>query len=216
MAATSAKKRPKLSRARRRSGPGASIHGKIAIGTSTASPSTIAAVPDDRRVTSSPVTIAIKPPPLMSPIVDQTLKVPSSSELRLKTPEEFRYIGKGGVPLVDGSDIVTGRAQYGIDPWFKDMGFAVIARSPVLGGKAADPDRELVADADRLPAPGGLSRQFVPFGIPSSHHPDQSSINPVLAAMLQDAGVSPDAFPADAASTYRAPVRKWRGSRRRT
>jgi isoquinoline 1-oxidoreductase subunit beta len=62
------------------------------------------------------------------------LPVPAASALRLKTPDEFRYVGKGGVPLVDGHDIVTGQAQYGIDPWFKDMVFAVIARSPVLGG----------------------------------------------------------------------------------
>jgi isoquinoline 1-oxidoreductase beta subunit len=75
------------------------------------------------------------------------LKVPNSSELRLKTPDEFRYIGKAGVALVDGSDIVTGRAQYGIDPWFKDMGFAVIARSPVLGGKVKAADSTLASAA---------------------------------------------------------------------
>jgi isoquinoline 1-oxidoreductase beta subunit len=68
------------------------------------------------------------------------LKVPAAGELRLKTPDQFRYIGKSGAALVDGSDIVTGRAQYGIDPWFKDMGFAVIARSPVLGGKITSLD----------------------------------------------------------------------------
>jgi isoquinoline 1-oxidoreductase beta subunit len=62
------------------------------------------------------------------------LPVPPAGALRLKTPEEFRYVGKGGVAIVDAHDIVTGQAQYGIDPWFKDMSFAVIARSPVLGG----------------------------------------------------------------------------------
>jgi isoquinoline 1-oxidoreductase beta subunit len=62
------------------------------------------------------------------------LPIPPRDKLRLKTPEEFRYLGKGGVPLADGHDIITGKAQYGIDPWFKDMSFAVIARSPVLGG----------------------------------------------------------------------------------
>jgi isoquinoline 1-oxidoreductase beta subunit len=62
------------------------------------------------------------------------LPVPPTAALRLKTADQFRYIGKGGVALLDGHDIVTGQAQYGIDPWFKDMSFAVIARSPVLGG----------------------------------------------------------------------------------
>ena len=49
------------------------------------------------------------------------LPVPQAGALRLKKSEEFRYVGKGGLPLVDGNDIVTGQAQYGIDPWFKDM-----------------------------------------------------------------------------------------------
>ena len=62
------------------------------------------------------------------------LPLPPATALRLKTADQFRYIGKGGVALLDGRDIVTGQAQYGIDPWFKDMSFAVIARSPVLGG----------------------------------------------------------------------------------
>ncbi len=62
------------------------------------------------------------------------LPVPARDSLRLKSPQDFRYLGKGGVALADGHDIVTGQAQYGIDPWFKDMSFAVIARSPVLGG----------------------------------------------------------------------------------
>ena len=62
------------------------------------------------------------------------LPIPPATALRLKNADQFRYIGKGGVALLDGRDIVTGQAQYGIDPWFKDMSFAVIARSPVLGG----------------------------------------------------------------------------------
>ncbi len=75
------------------------------------------------------------------------LPVPAAGALRLKTPEEFRYVGKGGVPIVDGRDIVTGQAQYGIDPWFKDMGFAVIARSPVLGGSVRQFDGNAAAAA---------------------------------------------------------------------
>ncbi len=77
----------------------------------------------------------------------------------MKTPEEFRYVGKGGVALVDGHDIVTGQAQYGIDPWFKDMSFAVIARSPVLGGKVKQFDASAAAAAPgvqkvlQMPAP---------------------------------------------------------------
>src|SRR5258708_37578482 len=87
------------------------------------------------------------------------LPVPGANALRLKTAEEFRYVGKGGVPLVDGHDIVTGQAQYGIDPWFKDMSFAVIARSPVLGGTIKQFDGKAAAAAPgvlkvlQMPAP---------------------------------------------------------------
>jgi len=87
------------------------------------------------------------------------LPVPALSALRLKTSAEFRYVGKGGVPLIDGHDIVTGKAQYGIDPWFKDMCFAVIARSPVLGGSVREFNGEAAAAAPgvqkilKMPAP---------------------------------------------------------------
>ncbi|MBX3645133.1 MAG: xanthine dehydrogenase family protein molybdopterin-binding subunit [Rubrivivax sp.] len=62
------------------------------------------------------------------------LPVPASDTLRLKKPADFRYIGKGNVPIVDGPDIVRGRAVYGIDVVLPDMLFAVVARSPVYGG----------------------------------------------------------------------------------
>src|SRR5437867_5760424 len=43
------------------------------------------------------------------------LPVPPREPLRLKEPSRFRYIGKGELKLVDGPDIVSGKAQYGID-----------------------------------------------------------------------------------------------------
>jgi isoquinoline 1-oxidoreductase subunit beta len=70
------------------------------------------------------------------------LPVPARGSLKLKSAAEFRYIGVGGKPLLDGQDIVTGKAQYGIDPWFKDMAFAVIARAPVLGGRVTRCDAD--------------------------------------------------------------------------
>ena len=59
--------------------------------------------------------------------------VPGKGELRLKSPDEFRYVGKG-VPIVDIDDIVHGRAIYGIDAGMRGMVHASIARSPVIGG----------------------------------------------------------------------------------
>jgi isoquinoline 1-oxidoreductase beta subunit len=60
--------------------------------------------------------------------------VPKVEELRFKTPDDFRYIGKG-VPMVDIMDICTGKAGYGIDVHRPGMVFASIERPPVLGGK---------------------------------------------------------------------------------
>lgn len=62
------------------------------------------------------------------------MPVPASADLRLKKPAEFRYIGKGKTPIVDGFDITTGRATFGQDVVLPDMLFAVIARTPVYGG----------------------------------------------------------------------------------
>jgi isoquinoline 1-oxidoreductase beta subunit len=96
------------------------------------------------------------------------LSLPRPDSLRLKTPEEFRYIGKGGVALFDGLGIVTGRAQYGIDPWFKGMAFAVISRSPVLGGKVKSFD-----DSRATKAPGieKVLQMPIPADVKATFHP---------------------------------------------
>lgn len=76
------------------------------------------------------------------------LPVPPRDSLRLKKPAEFRYIAKGRQGIYDGRDIVSGRAQYGIDTRLKDMLYAVVARPPVFGGKVLRYD---AGDALKLP-----------------------------------------------------------------
>jgi isoquinoline 1-oxidoreductase beta subunit len=63
------------------------------------------------------------------------LPVPAPDTLKLKSPSEFRYIGKGTISIVDLNDITTGKAMYGIDTRLPGMKYAVIARPPVVGGK---------------------------------------------------------------------------------
>ena len=65
------------------------------------------------------------------------LPVSTRDSLRLKQPAEFRYIGKGWLKIIDGQNIVSGKAQYGIDTRLADMLYAVVARPPVLGGKVS-------------------------------------------------------------------------------
>ncbi|MDB5761522.1 MAG: iorB [Herminiimonas sp.] len=65
---------------------------------------------------------------------------PAGKELRLKTPAEFRYIGKESTRGIDLQNIVTGNTQYGIDTRLPGMLYAVIARPMVVGGKVASFD----------------------------------------------------------------------------
>jgi len=75
--------------------------------------------------------------------------VPARETLRLKDPSKFRYIGKGELKLVDARDMVTGKAQYGIDTRLPGMLYAVVARPPVYAGKVVSFDA-----AETLKVPG--------------------------------------------------------------
>jgi isoquinoline 1-oxidoreductase beta subunit len=77
------------------------------------------------------------------------LPVPSDDAIRLKEPAQFRYIGTGKLKLLDAHDIVTGKAQYGMDTRVAGMLYAVVARPQVLGGKVKSYDA-----ADALKVPG--------------------------------------------------------------
>lgn len=95
--------------------------------------------------------------------------VPARDTVKLKDPSKFRYIGKSQVKLVDGPDMVTGKAQYGIDTRLPGMLYAVVARPPVYGGKVASYDATetmkvpgvvKVVEIDPSPAPA----HFNPLG----------------------------------------------------
>jgi isoquinoline 1-oxidoreductase subunit beta len=97
-----------------------------------------------------------------------TLEVPANDQLRLKSPAQFRYIGKA-LPLADGFDITTGKAQYGFDTWMEGMKYAVVARPPVFGGKVVSFDdseaRKIpgvvkIVKIEGTPAPA----KFMPLG----------------------------------------------------
>jgi isoquinoline 1-oxidoreductase subunit beta len=77
------------------------------------------------------------------------LPVPAEDAIRLKDPAQFRYIGTGKQGLLDAPDIVTGKAQYGMDTRVPGMLYAVVARPQVYGGKVASYDA-----ADALKVPG--------------------------------------------------------------
>lgn len=97
------------------------------------------------------------------------LAVPAREGLVLKTPEQFRYIGKDSNLAIDGQDIVTGKARFGFDARFDDMLYAVVARPPVYGGtlKSVDSSAALkvpgvlkVIEIESTPIPS----EFQPLG----------------------------------------------------
>ena len=79
--------------------------------------------------------------------------VPARETLRLKDPSQFRYIGKGDLKLVDGRDIVTGKAQYGMDTRLDGMLYAVVARPPIYGARVASYD---ASEALKVPGVVGV------------------------------------------------------------
>jgi isoquinoline 1-oxidoreductase beta subunit len=63
------------------------------------------------------------------------LAIPDSKKVALRAESEFQYIGKE-LPLLDGPDLVVGRAVFGADIKLPGLLIAVIARPPVVGGSA--------------------------------------------------------------------------------
>ena len=68
------------------------------------------------------------------------MPAPAARYLAAQGPGDFRYIGKGAIPIVDLFDITIGNATYGLDVMLPGMKFAVVARPPVVRGKVVSFD----------------------------------------------------------------------------
>jgi isoquinoline 1-oxidoreductase beta subunit len=62
------------------------------------------------------------------------LKLPDPKKVTFRPDAEMTHVFRD-LPLLDGPDIVTGKAQFGADVKIPQMLIAVIARPPVVGGK---------------------------------------------------------------------------------
>jgi len=92
-------------------------------------------------------------------LVAQAAKLPVPKDPALKSPKEFRLIGKR-VPRLDTPDKIDGRAVFGIDVRVPGMLHAVVARAPAYGARVAG------FDADRARAvPGVRGIHQVPSGV---------------------------------------------------
>ena len=67
------------------------------------------------------------------------MPVPKKEEIKLKSPEQWRYIGKPA-PGYDVTDVCAGKAQFGMDVRVDGMLYAAVAHPPVLGGKVKSLD----------------------------------------------------------------------------
>jgi isoquinoline 1-oxidoreductase beta subunit len=94
------------------------------------------------------------------------LPVPNKDEVQLKSKSAWRYIGKG-MTSYDLTDLVTGKAVYGMDAHLDGMLYASIEHPPVLGGKI-----KTVDNSDALKV-AGVSQTVVidPFKPPPAFQP---------------------------------------------
>jgi isoquinoline 1-oxidoreductase beta subunit len=89
-----------------------------------------------------------------------SMPVPSSNEVKLKDPAEFKIIGtsKG---RVDNPEILTGKALFGMDVSLPGMLYATVASCPVIGGKVASYDdraaRQVPGVRDVVPISSGMA-----------------------------------------------------------
>ncbi|HET9309002.1 MAG TPA: molybdopterin cofactor-binding domain-containing protein [Candidatus Sulfotelmatobacter sp.] len=65
--------------------------------------------------------------------------VPKKEEVKLKSPEQWRYIGKPA-PGYDVTDVCAGKPLFGMDVRVDGMVYAAVAHPPVLGGKVKSVD----------------------------------------------------------------------------
>jgi isoquinoline 1-oxidoreductase beta subunit len=65
--------------------------------------------------------------------------VPKKEDLKLKSPQEWRYIGKPA-PGYDVTDVCSGKPLFGMDVRVDGMLYAAVAHPPVLGGKIKSVD----------------------------------------------------------------------------
>jgi len=65
--------------------------------------------------------------------------VPKKEELKFKSPDQWRYIGKPA-PGYDVKDVCSGKPLFGMDVRVDGMLYAAIAHPPVLGGKVKSVD----------------------------------------------------------------------------
>jgi isoquinoline 1-oxidoreductase beta subunit len=92
-------------------------------------------------------------------LAEAAMRLPLPNAVELKPEAEWQLIGKP-TRRIDALAKVTGRADFGLDVKLPGLLVAVVARSPVFGGKVL---RFEAGDADRVPGVRGVYQ--VPSGV---------------------------------------------------
>ena len=92
-------------------------------------------------------------------LTEAAAKHPLPDHVELKSPKDFKLIGKP-IKRLDTPAKINGSAQFGLDVYLPDMLTVLIARSPVFGGKVKRFDD---TEARKLPGVQGVYQ--VPTGI---------------------------------------------------
>ncbi len=88
-----------------------------------------------------------------------TMSVPDLRSVKLKDPKDYKIIGTSTIS-VETKDILTGKPIFGLDVKVPGMLYAVMQRTPVLGGKAVS------ANLDAIKAMKGVKHAFIIEGRP--------------------------------------------------
>ncbi|MDX2031321.1 MAG: molybdopterin cofactor-binding domain-containing protein, partial [Blastocatellia bacterium] len=88
-----------------------------------------------------------------------TMPVPELRSVKLKDPKDYKIIGTSTIS-VETKDILTGKPIFGIDVKVPGMLYAVMQRTPVLGGNAVS------ANLDAVKALKGVKHAFIIEGRP--------------------------------------------------
>jgi isoquinoline 1-oxidoreductase beta subunit len=92
-------------------------------------------------------------------VAEAAAKLELPKEVTLKSPKDFKLIGKP-VKRLDTPEKITGRAQFGLDVYIPDMLTVLVARCPVFGGKVKHFD---ASKARKIPGVKGVYQ--VPTGV---------------------------------------------------
>ncbi len=135
--------------ARERLRTAAAQHWGVPLATIEAKDSLLTHTPTGRRLTYGEVATA-------------AAKVRLASEPKLKSPDQWTFLGKASPSKLNIPQIVTGKAVYGIDVQVPGMVYAALKQSPVQGGKLKSHKPEAVLGMPGVRAVVVIDREKTP------------------------------------------------------